>query len=275
MIKNKKYYTIAGWLAALYFILLFLVPLLRMFTLSFFSEGKISFEYYTTIFTSPVYLRVLYRTLYVSFLVTGIGLVIGYAISYFISQKSEKQQKKWLILVLSPMFMSLTIRLFGWMMLLGQEGLINRVFSWLSPGKDGIPLLFSYTAVAIGIVHYCLPFIILNIYASLKRVDNALIEASLMLGESKVKTFWKVIFPLSLPGIFAAASISFALSASTFLVPLMLGGPNNLFVSNLAYNAIVNMGDYPQGAALSIVLLFIVVIVLSIISFFERRSRIA
>lgn len=270
MSHTRKYYTIAGWIAIIYMVIFFLYPLFVVAKSSFIVNGEIDFSNYKNIFSSSLYLKVLFKTIIISIISTFITVLIGYTLAYFIIQRKPEKQGIWLMLIISPMFVSLTIRLYGWMIFLSEEGLLNSILSIFT--NDTVSLLFTPIAVIIGIVHFVLPFMVLNIYNSLKKLDVSLIEASMILGASKIRTFWKVIFPLTLPGVYAGSSISFALASSTFLVPIMLGGPSDSLLSNLAYDSIVTIGNIGMGAALSIILLIIVVIVLGIVNMLERRG---
>src|SRR5690606_22716341 len=154
------------------------------------------------------------------------------------------------------------------------EGPVASLLGAFLPGAAPT-MLFSSFSVIVGIVHYVLPFIVLNIYTSLKKLNESLLEASTMLGATGLRTFWKVTFPLSLPGVFAGGSVAFALSANTFLVPIMLGGPSTTMLSNVAYNTIITVGNFGLGSAISIVLLLIVVVVLLVAGWWERRGQVA
>lgn len=269
----KRFYTIMGWAALLYMLALFFYPVLRVVLTSVWQGGSFSLHHYLAIFSKDLYVHVLLKTLWISAVSTVVSLVLGYSLAYFIATRRSDRQGIWLMAIISPMFMSLTVRLFGWMILLSKEGPITKGFSALFGGEQESSLLFTSTAVVIGIVHYVLPFVVLNIYTSLKRLEPSLLEASAILGASSWRTFWQVRFPLSLPGVYAASSLAFALSASTFLVPVMLGGPKDNLMANMAYNSIVTIGNMGMGAAISFVLLVIVVIVLLVMNALERRGH--
>ncbi|UFJ41845.1 ABC transporter permease [Brevibacillus humidisoli] len=274
MRNMMRFYTVLGWIAVAYMTALFLYPVCKVVYTSVWVNGSFSLANYVNLFSADLYSKVLLKTLWVSVISTLIALFIGYTLAYFITTRPASKQGFWLMLIISPMFMSLTIRLFGWMILLSKEGPIAKGLSGLFGGSE-TSLLFSQTAVVIGIVHFVLPFIVLNIYTSLNRLESSLIEASTMLGASRLRTFWKVTFPLSLPGVFAGSSIAFALAASTFLVPIMMGGPSDNLLANMAYNSIVTIGNMGMGAALSFVLLVIIVAVLLVMGRLERRGHIA
>ncbi|WP_274364765.1 ABC transporter permease [Paenibacillus thermotolerans] len=273
MPKMIRFYTVLGWIAVAYMAALFLYPLLKVFMSSLTAGDAFALTNYERVFSSAVYTKVLGRTMWISFVSTAIALVLGYALAYFIATRPKKSQGMWLMLIISPMFMSLTIRLYGWLIVLSNEGPVTGLLGALSPSGEAPQLLFSAFSVIVGIVHYVLPFIVLNVYTSLKKLNESLVEASTMLGASRLRTFRLVTLPLSMPGVFAGGSIAFALSANTFLVPIMLGGPANGMLSNVAYNSIITIGNFGLGSAISVVLLVIVVIVLLIAGMLERRGH--
>lgn len=269
----QRFYTILGWVAVIYMAVLFLYPVCKVAATSVWVNGSFTWDNYKTVFAESVYAEVLIRTLWVSAVSAIIALIIGYALAYFIVKRPAKEQGLWMMVVIASMFMSLTVRLFGWMIVLGEEGPIITFLKTIFGEQINIQLMFSPIAVIIGIVHFVLPFVVLNTMTALKKIDSSLAEASIMLGASPLLTFWRVIFPLSLPGVYAAASLSFSLGASTFLVSSVLGGPKDNLMSNIAYNAIINVGNMGLGAAMSCILLVIVVSVLMGMSAMERRGQ--
>lgn len=273
MNRMSRIYTFAGWLAILYLLVLFLYPLLQVVWTSVWVDEQFTLDTYTAILSKSLYTQVLLETLRIAVISTLIGLIVGYTLALFIVHRPSRQQGFWLLLIVSSMFMSLTIRLFGWLIMLGEAGPLMRIVRLLFGESIENMMLFSSVSVIIGIVHFILPFVVLTIYTTLKKMEPALLEASTMLGASPMRTFWRVTFPLSLPGVYASASITFALASSTFLVPLMLGGPKNQLLANVAYNAIVNIGNMGMGAALSFLLLILIVLVLMIIGVLERRGH--
>lgn len=138
-----------------------------------------------------------------------IALVLGFSLAYFINTRRSKHQGMWLIVIIVPMFMSLTVRLFGWMIVLSQGGLVIGFIGIFIERVGDLQLLFSTPAVMIGIVHYVVPFMVLSIYSSLKKIDPVLLEASTLLGSSLYRTLLRVVVPLAFPGVCAGLSIAF------------------------------------------------------------------
>jgi ABC-type spermidine/putrescine transport system permease subunit I len=269
----QRFYTMLGWIAVLYMLLMFIYPVLKVVITSVWVNGQFTFDNYKTIFSTAIYTQVMVKTLWISIVSTFITLIIGYAFANFIAKRPVKKQGFWLMIVIASMFMSLTVRLFGWMIVLGEQGPIIQLFRLWFGEKQEFTLLFSSVAVIIGIVHFVLPFVVLNIYTTMKKIEPSLSEASIMLGASPLRTFWKVVFPLSLPGVYAGASLAFSLAASTFLVPTVLGGPKDSLMSNIAYNSTITVGNMGLGSAISFVLLISIVAVLMGMSALERRGH--
>jgi ABC-type spermidine/putrescine transport system permease subunit I len=252
---------------------MFIYPVIKVVMTSVWLNGQFSLVNYKALFATPIYTQVLLKTLWISVVSTVITLIIGYALANFIAKRPSKQQGFWLMIVVASMFMSLTVRLFGWMIVLGEQGPVIKLIHLMFGASVDLQLMFTPTAVIIGIVHFVLPFVVLNIYTTIKRIEPALPEASIMLGASGFCTFWRVVFPLSLPGVYAGASLAFSLAASTFLVPTVLGGPKDSLMSNIAYNSTITVGNMGMGSAISFVLLLIIVMVLMVINALERRGQ--
>lgn len=268
MKENQRLYTFLGTISILYLVLVFIFPMLKTIYNSFFENKIFSLENYKIILSENVYVDDLIRTLKISIISTFLGLLLGYFVAFYIVKSSKKYQKYWLIIVMISMFEGIVIRLYGWLIIFSDNGFLSKFFQLL--GFRG-SLLFNERAVIIGIVQYILPFVIISVYTVLKKIPPYIFEASKILGANDFRTFWSVIFPLSLPGVFSAINISFAISVSTFIVPNMLGGPKNNMIANLSYDLIIKSGNWGLGTALSVVLLLFVVIILSITELFERK----
>lgn len=273
MNRIQRFYTILGWTAVLYMLVMFIYPVLKVVMTSVWLNGQFSLANYKAIFATSIYTQVLIKTLWISVVSTVITLIVGYALANFIAKRPVKQQGFWLMIVIASMFMSLTVRLFGWMIVLGEQGPVIKLIYLIFGDSVDLQLMFTPVAVIIGIVHFVLPFVVLNIYTTIKKIEPTLSEASIMLGASGFRTFWKVIFPLSLPGVYAGASLAFSLAASTFLVPTVLGGPKDSLMSNIAYNSTITVGNMGLGSAISFVLLIIIVMVLMFMNALERRGQ--
>lgn len=248
----------------------FLWPLWRVLLFSFQdSAGAFSLGNYQRFLGDPFYQGIISSSIGVAGIGTLLTVVLGYAIALFITTRKQGAAV-WLFLAVAPMLTSLVIRLYGWMIILSEQGPLNSLVMGLGITNAPLGLLFSRTAVIIGIVHYCLPFMVLTVYSVLKRIPVYLPEAAATLGASPWRNFWTVVFPLSMPGIIAGTSLVFALAASTFVVPLMIGGPRDRMLANFTHMAVDRMGDWGFGAAIALTLLVLVCIVLAFANLFAR-----
>ncbi len=267
--------------AILVVVLLLGLPLLYLLSFSLFQSsegpmlrGALTLQHYSKVLTDPFYLGIFWKTLWLSALTTAISTVLGYILAHFIWC-----QKRWrglfFVLVVSPLLVSIVVSSYGWLVLLGNNGIINRLF--LSLGFTTAPLKLIYTnaAIVVGLTHITLPFMVLSILAALERIDTILAEAAATLGASPTLVQWKVILPLARPGFAAGMSIVFCLSLSAYVTPAVLGpsGPN--FITTLIYNEFVTQLRWPIGAALaSILLIFSLAIVAFYIRLMARLERV-
>src|SRR5437763_13034804 len=163
-------------------------------------------------------------------------------------------------MVIIPLWVSYLVRAYAWKTILGSDGVLNTLLQYVHLTSHPLDfLLYSPFAVVLTLTHIYTPFTILPIYASLEHIPRNLVEASHDLGATHAQTFWKVIFPLAMPGILAGATFAFVLSLGDFLAPLLLGGPNGIMISNIVVSLFGAAYDWPLGAAVSLVMLLLVV----------------
>lgn len=239
-----------------------LVPLAGMLLLSFrgfdFDKGILptwGVANYGDLFTDPLFGEALARTFRMAGLTTVICLLIGVPEAWIIHRMSPRWRGPMLLMVVGPLLVSVVVRNFGWMVLLGSNGLINQLM--LALGVPGAPfrLMFTELAVVVGLVHVMVPLVVLSVWASLGRLDPALERAATSLGAGRFTTFRRVVLPNLMPGVSAGALIVFCLSASAFATPAMLGGKRLKVVSSMTYNEFTNTLNWPLGAALACVLM--------------------
>ncbi len=242
----------------------FLLPLAMMFTYSFYTrvlggsmEAVFTLDNYARIFTKAVYSKVLFKTLWLALLVTGVSLLLSYPLSYFMARTRSGLKPYMLLAVITPLWTSVIIRSYGWMVILGSHGIINNFLGLF--GVEPVRLLWNQTGTIIGFVQILLPYMILPLYASMEAIDVSLEEASRTLGASNMRTFWRITLPLSLPGAATGALMVFIITIGTFLIPALLGGPSQVVVPMMIYEQIGTL-NYPLAASLSMALLVIVLI---------------
>ncbi|GAB1422088.1 ABC transporter permease [Anaerolineales bacterium] len=259
--------------------LFFILPLFIVLAVSFLSRGKggvpllpPTLEHYER--SLDVFSSVLLRSIGIAGLTTLICLIIGYPMGWFIStRKNAFVRQLCLFLVILPFWTNFLVRTYAWRILLGEEGTINSFLQSLGLIQEPIPMLNTPFAVIVGLVYGFLPFMVLPIYAIVERFDFRFIDAANDLGANDWKSFWKVIFPITLPGVYAGCALVFIPSVGAYITPDLLGGTKGLMIGNLIQKQFGGSGNMPLGSALSIIMMVIVMIsLLFYVRFGTRES---
>lgn len=274
-----------GWraaIAALSYTLPFVfivLPLLSFLTYSFFwVEGgqlhhELTLRNYTRFFTDNIFLPVLWQTCLLCLAVAILAVLIGYPVAFRLVTLSGRRKYILLMLVLVPLLMSYIIKIYAIRSILGGNGFLNRFLIWIGLIDQPITFfVFNLNAVLLTLTVLLIPFAILPIFLSLERIPKNLIEASSDLGASNWQTFWRVILPLSVPGIMTAASFVFVLAIGDFLTPQMVGGPNGFTFGRIIYSQFGAAFNWPFGAALCVILAIVMSLVIAFGRRFERTS---
>jgi ABC-type spermidine/putrescine transport system permease subunit I len=235
-------------------ILGFVAPLMRLALLSF-SASAGPLAAYRELATVDVYRIVLKNTVVLALVVSAASLVIGFALAFMLTRLEAAWRAIVFACIVLPLWISVLVRTFSWMLILERNGPLNRFVMALGVVDHPLPLLFAFPGVAIGMVHVLLPYAVLPIYAALLRIDPALLRASDGLGASRAATFWRVLLPLSARGLATAATFTFLLSLGFFVTPALLGGPSNTTISMLIDSFVNERLDWPLAAAASMALL--------------------
>ena len=258
--------------------LFLLLPYLMMLLHSFWAvrDGVIvylwNFDNYATLFKNPLYLQVLFRTARIAASVTLLSVLLGYPVAYFLSFRAGPRKEILYQLVVVPLWVSYLVRGYAWKTILGSDGVLNGFLQYLHITHGPVSaILYSPFAVVLMLTHIYTPFVFLPIYASLEHIPRSLVEASQDLGASPRKTFFRVILPLSLPGLLAGATFAFVLSLGDFLAPLLVGGPSGTMIANLVQSLFGAAYDWPLGAAISVFILVITVALLAVTQRVERH----
>ena len=217
----------------------------------------------------PLYGGIFVRSLALAAAATALCILLGFPLALFIAQ-SGARKNLYLSLVILPFWTSFLIRLYAWMFLLRDTGLINTVLQSLGVIRQPLPLLYNNGAVLLGLVYGFLPFAVLPIYATLERLDKSLLEAAADLGAQPVAVLTRVTLPLCAPGIGAAAILVFVPSLGTYITSDLLGGSKTILIGNLVQNQFTTARDWPFGAAVSIVLMIVVVLLMFMV---RRRGE--
>jgi spermidine/putrescine transport system permease protein len=258
--------------------LFLLMPYVLMFAHSFWSvqNGFIIHNWnlsnYQKLATNPLYSSVLFRTMRIAASVTLFSLLLGYPLAYFVSFHAGRRKELLYQLVIVPLWVSYLVRGYAWKTILGSEGVLNGFLQYLHITSEPLGfLLYTPFAVILMLTHIYTPFVFLPIYASLEHIPRPLIEASHDLGASGRSTFFRVILPLSLPGLIAGATFAFVLSMGDFLAPLLVGGPTGTMIANIVQSLFGAAYDWPLGAAVSVCILLLTIVLLSATEKLEKR----
>lgn len=264
--------------ATLFLGVFFLLPLLIIALFSFLTPGlyggvEWSFYHwsYGRIFGwadgimevfEPVYLRILWRSLSFAALTVLVTLLLCYPVAFWVSRLPERSRLFFLFLITLPFFSSLIVRLYAWLLILKPTGFLNSALMGLGLISQPLEILYTPTAVVLGMVYVMVPFMFLPLYAAVDNLDRAQVEASMDLGANRVQTFLKVVLPQTLPGIMGGAVIVFIPSVGNFIVPDILGGAKGLMIGNLVEQQFLSARNWPFGSALSMVIMSVVLTVL-------------
>ena len=227
---------------------------------------------YRQLLTVPVYFETLLRSMWIAARVMLFALLLGYPLAYFLSFHAGARKDLFYQLVIIPLWVSYLVRAYAWKTILGSDGVLNTLLQYLHLSKHPVEfLLYSPFAVVLTLTHIYTPFAFLPIYASLEHIPRNLVEASHDLGASPLQTFWRVILPLSIPGVLAGATFAFVLSLGDFLAPLLLGGPSGIMISNIVVSLFGAAYNWPLGAAISLCMLLLVVSLLFLSERLEKK----
>ncbi len=245
--------------AGLFLVVFFLVPYLNMVRMSFLTKAPgaafthvFTAENYLRVLQDAFYWRVIARTFWLAGSTTLLTLVLGYPLAYTIARAGGRRRPLLLMLLLAPLLVGAVVRSYGWMIWLGRVGLINQALRALGWGEA--ELMYNTLGVLIGLVHVYLPFMVLAIASSLEQIPADVELAARSLGASPWRAFWRVTWPLSLPGVFSGAMLVFVLALSAYVIPILLGGNNVLVMPMLIVQMLLDAFNWPLGSAMAMVL---------------------
>ena len=275
---SRAYKSIISLPPLLWVGLLLLLPYGLMFAHSFWlvRDGFLVHEWnlqnYAKLFHNPVYLEVLFRTMRIAASVTLFSLLLGYPLAYFMSFEAGVRKELFYQLVIVPLWVSYLVRGYAWKTILGSDGVLNGFLQYFHVTKEPVGFfLYSPFAVVLMLTHIYTPFVFLPLYASLEHIPRNLIEASHDLGASPRATFFRVILPLSLPGLLAGATFAFVLTLGDFLGPLLVGGPSSIMIANIVQSLFGTAYDWPLGSAISVSILLLTISLLFVTERLEKR----
>lgn len=269
--QNVVIVTIVGWLVLFVFL-----PNLMIIGTSFLTRDDARFV--KMVFTldnyarllDPLYFEVLLHSLNMALIATLSCLVLGYPFAWFLAKLPEKIRPLLLFLLIVPFWTNSLIRIYGLKIFLSTKGYLNEFLLWLGVIDTPIRIMFTPSAVIIGLVYILLPFMVMPLYSSIEKLDKPLLEAARDLGASKIQTFIRIIIPLTMPGIVAGCLLVMLPAMGLFYVSDLMGGAKNLLIGNVIKVQFLNIRDWPFGAATSITLTIVMGLMLLI---YWRASR--
>lgn len=228
--------------------------------------SAVTFSNFTAFLGDSYYLSVLWLTIRVSLIVTLVCALLAYPIAWYLARVA-RSSRTWIVLILLlPLVTSPVVVSYGWLVLLGNTGLVNNTLTRLGIISQPLRLIYSQTGIVIGLVQVLLSFMVLALTAALQKVDLGVVRAARSLGASPRRAFWRVVFPLSLPGLRTGCLLVFSLSMSSYAVPALIGGPQEKLVSFLIYEQATSILNWPFAATMSVVLVAATAGILGLVS---------
>lgn len=264
--------------ATVYVIALLVLPFLMLVYLSFHQSDAVggmkaglSLYNYVQLVDSPVYFDSVIGTARLALIVTACSLLVGYPIAWFLARSRSCFVPIATAVVVVPLFVSVVVRSFGWMVLLGREGTLNSALLALGLIPEPVQFLYTEGAVTLGLVHILVPLMILPIASVLRGIDSSLDEAARSLGASGAKAIWTVAFPLSLPGVGAGCVLVFSHGIAAFVLPALIGSERVKLVATMIYQQVMVIGNVPLGAALGVVMVIATFALIGLAQMLSRR----
>ena len=264
------------WLAFTVFL-----PLSAMFFFSFLTDAPfgnkevfISLENYQAIWDKTFYQLLLFKSFRLGLEVTVLCFLFGFPCALILAKHVKGYWREAIfVLIILPFWSNALVRIFSWTMVLRGNGVIEMTLNWISPGFGDFSLMFTYQAILIGLVHSYLPYMILTCYVSIQSIDDSIIEAARVLGASRIMILMRLIVPLSLPGIAAGSVLIFIPVVGSFMEPRILGGREGTFIGTIIEDQFTRVFNWPLGAALSFLMLFIILIIIMLSNRFSKSLR--
>ncbi len=291
--RNRLYKWLIGGPPLAYLLVFFAAPVLIMVLASFRFPGEfgglspvfledesgthldLTTESYGRFFSDFLYTELFIKSFTYAVVTTIVCLVIAYPLAMLIARSPKKHRDLLVLLVILPFWSNFLIRVYAWMIILGPQSVFVRALNYLIGlfGFEPVSLLYTPFAVIVGLVYVHLPFMVLPLYANLEKHDPALLDAAQDLGANAWRRFWRVTFPLSLPGVYAGAALVFIPALGIFAIPDILGGTEGIMIGNVIKQQFLDTRDWPFGSVLSIVLTVMAIAIAGLAAWIGRRQR--
>ena len=289
--QNRLHKWLIGGPPLAYLVVFFAIPVLIMVLASFRNSGEfgglapliseesgqldLTTENYARFFSDFIYTELFLKSFAYAAITTLVCLVIAYPLAMLIARSSKKHRDLLVLLVILPFWSNFLIRVYAWMIILGPQSVfvsaLNHGLGLI--GVEPVSLLYTPFAVIVGLVYVHLPFMVLPLYANLEKHDPALLDAAQDLGANAWRRFWRVTFPLSLPGVYAGAALVFIPALGIFAIPDILGGTEGIMIGNVIKQQFLDTRDWPFGSVLSMVLTVVAVALAAAAAWYARRER--
>ncbi|HEV2546846.1 MAG TPA: ABC transporter permease [Stellaceae bacterium] len=243
--------------ALVFYVAIYVYPLSRLGAWSVYDKG-FTLKFYTELFVESMYLKALGNTLEISLLVTAVCLILGYPLAYLIATTAPTPRRILMVLVLVPFWTSILVRTFAWIVILGNNGLVNRAFMATGIIDHPVKLLFNMVGVQVGMVHVLLPFMVFPLLSVMSRIDLNVVRIARSLGATPTRAFLHVFLPLSMPGVAAGCVLVFLLAIGFYVTPALLGGPGEITLATLIDMMINTLLNWGLAATLGMLLVAVV-----------------
>ena len=248
------------WLA-----LFFVAPLLVVLVVSFSKRsllGVVAYDFnldnYRRVFSDVIYLRILWRSTWLALVTTGLCLLVGYPFAFLIARQTPARQRLLIFLVMVPFWTNFLVRTYALIFVVRDTGFINNILLGLNIIDQPLKIMFTQGGVLLGMLYGYLPFAVLPLYASIEQLDFNYVQAAQDLGANSLKVFWRIVLPLTMPGVVAASIITFIPTLGAYVTPDLMGGGNTFLVGNLLQQQFMTVRDWPFGSALGFILMLMV-----------------
>ena len=277
--RRRPWLLLAPSLITLFVLMILPIAIMTMFSFYEFVTAGVEKQVFTTqnwhdFLTDPFYHMFLWKTVRVSVITAILCALMGYPAAYCIAMTTYRHKWVLLLLLIVPFWISFTIRTFSWIHILGEQGVINVTLLKLGIISEPLPMLYTEGAVIMGMIHFLLPYMILNVYVAIEGIDRNLISAARTLGCTAWQAFYEVVLPLSLPGLMAGLLLCFVLAAGSYVTPQILGSNKDALFGNIIFDTIMSELNWPMGSTLSLVLLILLGAVAAIYSRYMGLSRV-
>lgn len=256
---SKMTYPYVIWI-----LLLIVAPMLLIILYAFTTKGNdvttflFTLDNFKAFFSDPIYMAVLWRSLRIALITTFACILLGYPAAYFIAKCSETVKMRWVLVITMPTWINMLVRTYAWIGILQDDGIINSLLTAI--GLNTVKMLYTDFAVALGMIYNFLPFMILQIYTALTKMDPCYLEAARDLGANRFNCFMRITLPLSIPGVISGITLVFLPAVSSFFIPKLLGGGQYVLIGNVIETQFLTAGNWNVGSAISLIMAVIIMI---------------